>query len=109
LGYSITYSTFDCFPFLSSFLGPFLTAAYLASSSLYFFVTRGAVKIAFSSGVRSSFKVSIYFPLAFFALTALPASLSSHYFLMAFSLSSLVVSLMRATVSEENTVNYQYN
>lgn len=48
-------------PFLSSFFGPFLSAACLASSSLYFFVILGAFTIACSSGVKSAFKVSMYF------------------------------------------------
>lgn len=46
--------------------------------------------------------------LDFLAFAALPGSLSSQDFLMAFSLSSLVVSLTSATVSDAKIVANQY-
>lgn len=71
-------------------------------------VCLGAFTIAYSSVVNSSFNVNKYFVLDFLAFTALPGSLSSHDFLIAFSLSSFVVSLINATVSDAKIVVNQY-
>jgi len=70
-------------------------------------VILGALTIAYSSGVNSSFDESINLALDFFAFAALPGSLSSHDFLIAFSLSSFVVSLTSATESDANMVANQ--
>ena len=81
------------------------------SSSLYFLVSLGSLRISISCVVNSSplsfFNYKKYFLLAFFAFSARPGSLSSQDFFNSFSASSFDVSRIIIIVSEEKVLKTQ--
>ena len=88
-----------------------LPPANFYSSSLYFLVSLGSLRISISYAVNSSplsfLSYKKYFLLAFLAFSALPGSLSSHDFFNSFSASSFDVSRIIIIVSDEKLLSTQ--